>query len=213
MHKTQEKIINFLHYRNLDDLSLREIGALIEENSAQKIKHHLSRLEQQGLISWDRKHRKIKLMTYASTSEKSKGLIPIPILGYADCGPATMFAEQNIEGYLRVSKKLLKKTSNIFAVQARGDSLNRALIGGKNIENGDYVLIDKDANDLKDDDIVLSIIDGLANIKKIKFDSLNQQISLRSQSTKHFPPIIIKSNELSEYLVNGKAVQVIKNQQ
>jgi len=211
MHLIQEKIINLADNRNLSDLTLRKIGELVgEPKSPQKIKHHINQLISRGLliIGADGKIRKVK-----SGIGKS-GLISLPILGSANCGQALIFADEKIEGYLKLSRGLLKNSSinnikNIFVLKAIGNSLNRAAINGKNIEDGDYVIIDKKKT-VRNGDYVVSIIDGVANIKKIYIDKKNSQIILLSESTQDFPPIYISEKDGNSYLVCGKVADVIK---
>ncbi|MFZ3054722.1 MAG: S24 family peptidase [Minisyncoccales bacterium] len=211
MHLIQEKIINLADNRNLSDLTLRKIGELIgEPESPQKIKHHINQLISKGLltIESDGKIRKVK------GGIGKSGLISLPILGSANCGQALIFADEKIEGYLKLSRGLFKKSpinniKNIFVLKAVGNSLNRATINGKNIEDGDYVIIDKKET-VRNGDYVVSIIDGAANIKKIYIDKKNDQIILLSESTQDFPPIYISEKDGNSYLVCGKVVDVIK---
>ena len=86
--------------------------------------------------------------------------------------------------------------------------MNRATIDGKKIENGDYVIVDVDDKNVKNGDIVLSIIDGMANIKRLFVDHENNQVVLMADSTKEFPPIYIHADD--DFMVNGKVIQVIK---
>jgi SOS-response transcriptional repressor LexA len=86
--------------------------------------------------------------------------------------------------------------------------MNRSLIDGKRIEDGDYVIIDGDARSPAEGDIVLSVIDGLANLKRFHLDKQNKQIALVSDSTQDFPPIYIHEDD--DFFINGKVVQVIK---
>ena len=58
-------------------------------------------------------------------------------------------------------------------------------------------------------EIILSIIEGAANIKKYVDDKKHGQIVLISESTVNYPPIYIDQN--MDYLVNGVVVQVIKS--
>jgi len=57
---------------------------------------------------------------------------------------------------------------------------------------------------------VLSIIKGMANIKKFIFDEVRNRILLLSESTQDYAPIIIHNNDFDNYMVNGQVVQVIK---
>lgn len=189
-------------------MSLREIGKLINETSPQKIKHHLLQLEKNGLIQMDRLS-KVMVKTRPGIVLRNS-LIAIPILGTANCGPATAYAEQEAEGYLRVSGKLLSKKKGVFAIKASGYSMNKANINGESIEDGDYVLVDPAFTSVRNGDYVLSIIDGMANIKRYFKDTDNQRIILLSESSASFSPIFIHRDDIDNYLVNGKVIQVIK---
>jgi len=212
MHKIQEKLLRLAQEKNLGQMTLREMGALIGERSPQKIKHHLGQLEKRGLIRID----KIKGVIEKTEQGWVKGLLrrarllAIPILGSANAGPAQLLAEPNIEGYLRISSTLINLYANhkLFALKVSGPSMNRAEIREKKIEDGDYVIIDNEDRDPKEGDIVLSVIDGMANIKRYHWDKENEQIVLTSESTQDFPPIHI--HESDDFMINGKVVQVIK---
>ncbi len=213
MHNIQEKLLLLSEKKNLARLTLREMGEFIgEQGSPQKIKHHLIQLEKKGLIRVD----KIKGLIQRTEPGWVKGfakkarLLSIPILGSASCGPAELFAEQNVQGYLRVSDTLLgrKKAGNFYALKANGLSMNRASVDGKNIEDGDYLIIDNEISNPENGDVVVSVIDGMANIKRFILDRENEQIALLSESTKEFSPIYIHGGD--GYFVNGKVIQVIK---
>lgn len=212
MHEIQEKILSKINDIAVWDITLRGIGKLIGERSPQKIKHHLSQLEKNGLIKVYRKDQKIKKIEKIEGGrlKESDSLIAVPIFGYANCGGAVALAEQSPDGFLRVSSRLLKQSKNIFALKAVGNSLNRAEVGKekKSIEEGDFVIIDYQNKKPKNGDYILSIIDGCANLKKFVFDKENNQIVLISESTQNYKPIFIHPDD--DYLINGKIVQVIK---
>jgi len=191
---------------NLNNMTLRQIGELIGEKYPQKVKHHLTQLEKRGMIKIDKKKKEICRAIKGSI--KNTGLICVPIVGTANCGPATIFANENIEGYLKISKKILRKCKNIFAIRAQGLSMNKSTVNGKSIEDGDYLIIDSENTVPRNGDIVLSIIDDMANIKKYLWDEENNQIVLASQSTQDIPPIYIHEDD--SFMINGKVIQVIK---
>ena len=87
--------------------------------------------------------------------------------------------------------------------------MNKAKIEGKNLEEGDYVLIDSEHRIPQQNDYVLSVIDGMANLKKFDKDEKTGDIKLISESTnpKH-KPIYISSED--DYMVNGKVISIIK---
>ena len=86
--------------------------------------------------------------------------------------------------------------------------MKKSNINGMSIEDGDYLIIDSDYRTPRNGDVVLSVIDDMANIKKYVFDEENNQIVLVSQSTKDIPPIYIHEDD--SFMINGKVIQVIK---
>ena len=212
MHELQHKLMRLSQEKNLGKHSLREIAALVGEQSPQKIKHHLGQLEKRGLIRVDRSKNLIERTQQGwVTGFLTKArLLSIPILGSANAGPAALLAEPNIVGYLKVSNTLIgkKASRNLFALRVDGPSMNRSEVNGKRIEDGDYVIVDSDDRVPHDGDVILSVIDGMTNIKRFHRDRLNKQIALVSDSTHDFPPIYIHEDD--DFFINGKVIQVIK---
>ncbi|KKS99364.1 MAG: hypothetical protein UW07_C0047G0007 [Candidatus Nomurabacteria bacterium GW2011_GWF2_43_8] len=212
MHIIQEKLLELSQRYDLKKMGLRQIGRLIGVEHPQKIKFHMEKL---GLLDEGKKKRVVQTKSPLLGNDEAKKLLSIPILGLANCGDATMLAEARIDGMLPVSSKLIPSThiDNLFAVKAIGLSMNRADVNGRTIEDGDYVIVDGEDKNVKSGDYVLSVIGGMANIKRFMEDKKNNQIVLQSESNKFFPPIHIHEDELDEYLVNGKVIEVIKQPQ
>ncbi len=210
MHTIQQQLLELSQKYDLKKMGLRQIGRLIGVDHPQKIKFHMQKI---GLLENGKKNRAISIKS--PLHGKAKGLFSIPILGLANCGDATMLAEARIEGMLPVSSKLIPSShlNDLFAVRAVGISMNRANINGKSIEDGDYVIVDGEDKNAKNGDYVLSVINGMANIKKFIEDKTNRQVVLQSESNKFFPPIHIHEDELDDYLVNGKVIEIIKQPQ
>lgn len=207
MHTIQEKILKLTQTKNLSGLTLREIAELVGEKFPQKIKHHIDQLERKGLLKIDKRNKTISKIQN-NLNKTINGLISVPIVGTANCGPATIFANENIEGYIKISKNILKKCKDVFAIRAQGLSMNKSSVNGMTIEDGDYLIIDSSQNDPKSGDIVLSVIDDMANIKKYIWDEANNQVVLVSESTRDIPPIYIHEDD--SFMINGKVIQVIK---
>lgn len=195
--------------------SLEDIRDHFDLASVSTAHHYVQKLEEAGYIEKEGgRSRAIKIIT----SDLSEGLIPspmvtdsitVPIVGAANCGSANLLAEEDVEGYVKVTRSLLRKRDNIFAVQAEGDSMNRANINGKNIEEGDYVLIDFQDIEPKDGDYVLSVIDGCANLKKFYRDPNTGSIALIPESDNpDHKPIFISSED--DFMINGKIISVVK---
>ena len=209
IHLLQQKILKLSSKKDLGKLSLREIGKLIgEENQPQKIKHHLLQLEKNGLLVINRSAKTVS--TTKPGSIRNSSLVAVPIFGSANCGPAMVYAEQRVDGYLRISGRLLSKKRDIFAIKAEGYSMNKANINGESIEDGDYVVVDPTYRSLKNGDYVLAVIDNNATIKRYFNDKDNRRIILLAESSASFSPIFIHYQEASNFLVNGRIIQVIK---
>ncbi len=204
MHKIQEKLLNTIERKNISGMTLREVGSLLGEKSAQKIKHHLTQLSNKGFIVYNPTKREIRKAQEVSR----EGFVSLPIVGTANCGPATIFADENITGFLKVSKKLVPRGGKLFILRAEGDSMNQANINGKNIEDGDFVIVDSEQKSPESDHYVVSIVDEVANIKKFMPDRKNKRITLQSESSKEYLPIFIHEDD--KYEVSGRVVSVIK---
>jgi SOS-response transcriptional repressor LexA len=208
MHPVQQKIMNLFSNTDTLDLRLREIGRIISVIHPQTVKYHLLDLARRGLIKIDLENKKLILIDHSAI--ENGPLLTLPIYGSANCGAASVFAENSIEGFLKVSKNILKgPTENLFVLKATGNSMDRAVINGKNIEDDDFVIVDGSYIDPKNYDYIVSIIDGCANIKKFLRDEQNEQIVLFSESSQDFLPIYIHQDD--SYQIAGKVTQVIKN--
>ena len=208
MNLTDQKILDLSHEINLEKLSLRQIGTRIGGVHPQTVKNSIVKLKELGLIDRSKRSGFVKEMKDKESTESM--LYKIPILGSANCGVATLLAEENFQGFLRISNSILRKRENLFALVASGDSMDRASIGGDAIEDGDYVIIDANDKNPRNNDYVLSVIDGSANIKKFVQDKSSGIISLVSESSNDYPPIFIHEEDSPYYYVNGKVVRVIK---
>ncbi|MEI8103809.1 MAG: S24 family peptidase [Candidatus Moraniibacteriota bacterium] len=211
MHKNQEKLLKLSKTHDLGRMSYREIASLLGEKNAQTAKYHLLQLQMKGLIKMSKGENIIERVKQGVA--QMSGLVAIPVYGAADCGGPTKFAENYIQSFIRVSSTLVPYKKGLFAVQADGFSMNNARIGKskRNIDPGDYVIVDGDVKVPEKGEYVLSVIDGLANIKKFYLDEENRQVMLVSESTMDYPPIVIDESEIDQYVVSGKVVEVIKN--
>lgn len=163
---------------------------------------YLNALEEKGYIERTSEDRGILLKGVTS-----ENFVQVPVFGSASAGAAAMFADQYVEGYLRVSKRLVKDR-NIFAVQVNGTSMNKAVVNGKTIESGDFVLVDGSAREYKNNDRVLVVIDGLATVKTYRTVD-GKTIALIPESTdKKHQPIFLSDDD--NFVINGLVVNVLK---
>lgn len=199
--------------RNLARMTLRDMASAIglPDEAPQKIKHHLQQLEKKGFVKIDRVKGVSRRMGITTEKSGVSKVFSLPIIGTANCGPASMFAEENFQGFLHVSARLVERAQafGLFAIKADGSSMNRAEIKGKRIEDGDYVIIDSHDRNPKNNDVVLAVLDGKATVKRFMDDRANGQIVLQADSSHDYEPIFLHPED--DFSVNGKVVCVIKN--
>ena len=101
MHKIQQQILFFADQVNLKRDGLRQIGRLIGEPHPFKVSYHLKHLEENGFIKIDEKTGAIRCLKKETSRQ---GLFSaIPVIGRANCGVASVYAEQSLEGYIKIS--------------------------------------------------------------------------------------------------------------
>ena len=86
-----------------------------------------------------------------------------------------------------------------YCLIARGDSM--VDLG---IDDGDLVFI-KQTDQLRDGDVGVVAIDDETTLKRVRYDKLNNQITLISENKK-YPPMIYKDEQLDHIHILGKAV-------
>jgi len=121
----------------------------------------------------------------------------VPVVGKVSCG-LPIYAEENINTYISISKEIAKPQNDYFILYAEGDSMNLA-----GINSGDMVLI-KQQPSANDGDLVVALIDDEATIKV--FHKKNNMIILKPKSdNKQHQPIILTSN----FRIQGVVADII----
>jgi len=205
MHYIQQKILNFSDKININRDGLRQIGRLVGEPHPFKISYHLRKLEENGFIKINKKTGEVRRTKEYKT--KKGHFIAIPILGGANCGNPNLFADKDFEGYIKVSKNIVKEGKDWMAIRALGNSMNKASINGQSIEDGDYVIVACNKQP-QNGDYVLAIIDECASIKRFVVDRKSNILFLISESTEKHPAIFIHEDD--KFLINGVVKYVIK---
>ena len=183
-------------------------------NYTSSARHYIQKLQEKGYLKrTPNSPRAIDINKDANANmsfliNDAPSFVQVPILGTANAGEAIACAKEDVEGYLRVAKKITDDKNNLFALRISGDSMDKARISRKNVADGDFVLVDSEYRIPENGDYVLSIINGCANIKKFKRDR-DGNICLMSESTNtEHKPIYISSED--NFMINGKIVGVIK---
>ena len=130
--------------------------------------------------------------------------VQIQLVGNVACG-VPFLATENIEAYISYDASQIKGSAcDYFFLRAVGDSMNKASIGGKTIDDGDFVLIRKrQAADLGDR--VVALIGDEATIKR--YVPENGHVRLQPESTNpRNKPILL----FEDFSVQGIVEDVIK---
>lgn len=151
-------------------------------------------LERKELIRRD-DDKKIYLVSNDSYANL-ENFFSIPTFGLASCGDALAFADDNVDGYVQVSKSLFRKEkpANLFAVRALGDSMNQV-----GIDDNDYVVFEKTQLGANlEGQIVVAVINGMATIKMYRMLK-NNMIGLFPQSDNpvHQPIYLDTSDQIT----------------
>lgn len=175
LHKTMEA-------RGISD-SLKSVMQVIES------------LEKKELVKRD-EDKKLYLIENESFANL-KNIFSVPVYGLASCGEALAYAEDNVDGFLQISKSLFRgsDSAKLFAVKALGDSMDK-----ENINDGDYAIFEKydyEKGENLEGKIVVAVINGMATIKRYKKVS-DEIIGLfpKSSNTVHQPIFIHESDSI-----------------
>lgn len=212
MHPIQERMLQLSSERNIVDMKLSQLRSLTGAKHLQQVKHHRNMLINKGLLVDG--HLIRQAIKQDNILGKHSALISIPILGAVNAGVASLYADGKVEDCLRISSEKLpigyKKT--LYALKAVGESMNEAKVGPDqlNIENGDYIIADGAPYSPQSGDYVVSLINGLANIKKLVLDQKKREIILVSESNKDYPPLILDIDDQLDYLAQSKVLHVVK---
>jgi repressor LexA len=163
--------------------TVEELRGALHVGSTRTVHRYLRALEEDGDIERWPGARGIRLRRGTTTGLYTRA---VPVVGEAPAGPL-MTAEQNIEGYVRFPKSLLRpERARFFLLRVRGDSMNLAEIGGNRIESGDLILVKQQAT-AETGQIVVALIDGEATIKRLLRKSGYWLLKPESTNPRHQP--------------------------
>lgn len=182
--------------------TLDELQEILAQKSKRGVVQYLEVLEKRWFISRNDGHRGIKL----GNSVWFQTTLNIPILWFANAGRPMVEATETDYGFLPISKKLLRGDGeDYFILKIEGTSMNDHQVNGKYIDNGSYVLIKKQDNQLNEKDAFLFIVDRSATIKKYKRSGEHTYLLPNSKDSYHKPIILSEDDKI---LINGKVVDV-----
>lgn len=205
----QKLVLNTIRNFFLDNgyaPSLTELQQLLEISTKRGVVSHLEALEKKGYIIRTSEARGIQVIN--EEEPVYEYLVGIPILGYANAGTPLVLAQEESLGVLQLDPNLVeKKEQNLFGLIVKGDSMNLRNINGKALEEGHYLVVQKDA-EYEDGDVVVAIVDGCATVKNIKREKGLVILYPQSNNPIHRP---IYLNKKSDSMINGKIIMVLDN--
>jgi repressor LexA len=207
----QQKVLDVLRRyiaRHKQGPTIRELQEELQQSglklsSSRSVTQYLDQLGSNGFIRRTGQDRGITIVERAAADN----LVRIPILGTANAGQPVAFAETDYQGYLPVSKKLIKNTGqSLFAVKIFGTSMNLEKVEGGNLENGDYAIVDSSKKSKQNSKPFLFTIEGCATIKS--FRQTGDEITLLPNSSEEHEPIYLHKDDNVDIL--GQVVRVFK---
>jgi len=182
--------------------SVREICQAVGLTSPATVHRHLQNMEKQGLICQDHsKKRSIFLPEVGSIAEvKPENGNRIPLVGSVAAG-LPILADDNIEAIIRVPELLTHgpASSGTFILRVAGDSMIQA-----GINDGDYIIVDRELECLNGDIIVARTSEETATIKRL----FCEEGCIRLQPENDlYSPIILPTSEVE---IVGKVIGLMR---
>jgi repressor LexA len=116
-----------------------------------------------------------------------------------------MLAEENHRGWVRLPKDYFKSAgANFFLLRVKGNSMNRAVVNGERIEDGDLALVRQQPRP-ESGEVVVVLVDGEATIKRLAKGPGYYLLKPDSTNPKHEPIIVAK-----DFLIQGVVTRILK---
>lgn len=181
--------------------TVAELKAALGLGSTRTALRYLEALQEQGDIERWPGARGMRVRRAPDHGDQTAA---VPIAGRAPAGQL-MVAEQNIEGWVRLPRELLRPSArDYFLLRVRGNSMNRFEVHGERIEDGDLVLVRRQV-DARSGEAVVALIDGEATIKRLTKATGYVGLQPVSSESGH-QPILVRSG----FRVQGIVRRVFK---
>ena len=197
------KIFKFISENNYPP-SVRELAVISGFSSPRGAADYLNALVKKGYIQRNPSSRSLRLTERAFWYLKipnpfnDSNILYLPLLGRIAAGKP-VFAEENIDEYIPVSKQIMGRAEGQFILRVKGDSMS-----GDHIADGDMLII-KIQDTAENGDIVAALVNDEAVVKRF-YRRPDGTIELVS-SNPMYKPIIAKE----EIKIQGKVIAVYRN--
>jgi repressor LexA len=180
--------------------TVEELRRVLKVGSKRTVLRYLAWLEEEGDIQRWPGARGLKPLRALQERIETR---MVPLVGEVPAGPL-MLAEENREGWVQLPKDLLTpQSAEYFLLRVRGDSMNRALVQGAKIEDGDLVVVRRQST-AQPGQIIVALVDGEATIKRLVKGP--GYYMLKPESSKTYTPIILTE----EFQIQGIVTMVLK---
>jgi repressor LexA len=198
--KKQKKVLDFISEfieKEGQSPTIEEIRSGLGFKSTRSVSQYLDALVEKAYIIKSGDARSIKLADY-HYEEIGNETTLLPLYGLASCGTPEFYADDNIQDYVAVDEKMLKREKeNYYLVRASGSSMD------KEIEDSSLVLLEKrDGYDRGES--ILAIVDGKATIKKL-FKGESGMLLMPSSTDNKYKPIVVSE----DFYIAGRVACII----
>lgn len=196
---TVAEAINKLLTRDGRPPTIEELRNELGVGSTRTVLRYLEELDETGVIErWPG----ARGMRMARQPDAAAAFVDVPIVGEAPAGPL-LAAEENLQGWVRIGRSRMP-AGRLFLLRVRGDSMNRAAVHDRKIEDGDLVLV-RQTPSAETGDIIVALIDGQATIKRLKRGPHYLVLRPDSNNPAHNPFVVDHLD------VQGVVIDVIKD--
>jgi len=175
--------------------AVRELMVVMGYRSPRSVSVLLQKLEEKGFLQRDFRGN-LQIVKESKIFKNNVETIDVPIVGSAQCG-ALAFAEQNVEGFVRISTVLAPRSKQHFLLRAAGDSMNEA-----GIQHGDLVLV-RVQNFAENGERVVALVDDEATIKEFHRRGNIVVLQPRSTNPEHQPIIVSENLQIQGVVVTS----------
>ncbi len=181
--------------------TIEEFRQALGVGSSRTVLRYLQELEDGGFIRRAPGARGIQVLRRPSGGPETR---PVPVLGRVTAGGLDL-AEQRYDGWLQLPvEDLSPKSGQFFLLRVHGQSMDRAVVAGERIEDGDLVLV-RQQTVADPGAIVVAHVDGEATVKKLA--RLPDYWVLKPESSQsHYRPILVGPG----FSIQGVVTKVIK---
>ena len=200
---SSDAVLRALHHFQVENghpPTIEELRVELGVGSTRTVLRYLQELEEAGRIDRWSGARGIKLNAGHSRQHLT---VSVPLLGEAPAG-SLLDASENFLGEVRLTPPIATR-GKLFLLRVRGDSMNRAVVNDRTIDDGDLVLVEQCAHACAGQ-VIVALIDGQATIKRYAPGPHYAVLKPDSSNERHAP--IVVSDGFS---IQGIVIDVIKD--